>query len=196
MMRRVLGSAVLALLLVLTVQPAAEAAPAKQLKLVSFTVTISPGDSETPNCDPTQAGHCGYLTTQAVFKGLGKYPRSAETVYSAGNLNGSIEVTRTYGCRDANGKRLHRYDQKVFTTEGLTNYRGGGFNIPATGDTLTSINYVFLQDRLPADCPAGTTPALYKITTGKAQLTLEFRVPGFTNGAYRTSTHAKWTAGQ
>jgi hypothetical protein len=194
--RRSLATFVAVLAVSLCAPAVAEAAPApRQLELRSFTVDIDPGDSQAPGCDPTRAGSCGYITTVATFTGLDGYARPSETQYSAGNLDGSIEVTRTYGCQDATGNRLHRFDQKVATTEGLTNYRGGGFNIPATGDELTSINYVFLSDRMPGNCPAGTTGTLYKITTGKVRLATVFRVEGFTDGKYKASTHGKWTAG-
>jgi hypothetical protein len=197
MLRRVLGSMAVAVTLAVGAQPVAQgaAAPTAKLKLSSFEATIHPPLSVADSCDETRAGVCGFLMTQTEFTGLDSFARPTEPQYSAGNLEGTIEVTRTYGCEDARGKRLHRYGQKVSTTERLTNYRGGGFNIPATGDELTSINYVFLDDRLPGNCPAGTTATLYKITAGKARLSLEFRVPGFPNGTYKASDRTSWTAG-
>ncbi len=195
MKRRVLGSAVLAAALILTAQPAAQAAPPARFTLANFSVQVDPGDSEAPGCNRGQAGDCGYLITTSVFRGLDQFPRPSETLYNAGNLTGSIEVTRTYGCRDATGKRLHRLDRKVVTSEGLTNYRGGAVNIPTSGNTITKYSYVFLSDRLPTDCPSGTTPALYKIKTGKAALYLEFFVDGYPDGTYSTRTGATWTAG-
>jgi hypothetical protein len=197
MLRQVLCSMIVGVALTVAAQPAAQAAAAprtEQLKLRSFTVEIDTGDSSVGHCDASRAGACAYLTIKTVFTGLSNFVRPDETLYSAGNLGGPIEVTRTYGCEDARGKRLHRYDTKVSTTEGLTNYRGGGITIPATGDIITQYNYVFLDDRLPTDCPTGTTPRLYKITAGKARLSLEFRVPGFPDGIYKASDRASWTA--
>lgn len=195
MMRRTLGSAFLVAVSFFAAQPVANAAAPAQFTLKSFTVEVNPGDSETPGCDRGQAGDCGYLVTTSIFRGLQKFPRPSETLYNAGNLTGSIEVTRTYGCRDATGNRLHRLDRKVTTSEGLTNYRGGAVNIPTTGNTITKYSYVFLGDRLPTDCPSGTTPALYKIKTGNASLYLEFFVDGYPDGTYSARTGASWTPG-
>jgi hypothetical protein len=188
-MRRVLGLLFLATTLGLAIQPAAAAAAPrpKQLTLTTTTVTIVAPDAPATVCDYNEL-HCGYINISATFSGLNKFPRPAGP---AGFLQGSVDVTRVYGCQSAAGKRLHRYDTRVSGTEGLNSRRGQPFLVPPTGDTLATNTYAFLTDRQPGNCPTGLTPMIYRIvaTNVRLELVSNSEIP---SGTYKAPYRAQW----
>lgn len=186
--RRVIGSVALALTLGLIIQPAADAATRpKQLPLTAYTVTVVAPDAPATVCDYNEI-HCGYIGVSATFSGLDKFPRPTGP---AGFLQGSVDVTRVYGCQSATGKRLHRYDTKVSGTEGLNARRGQPFILPATGNTFTTSTFAFLTDRQPGNCPAGTTSMIYRIvaTNVRLELVSYSEIP---SGTYKAPARAQW----
>lgn len=191
-MRRVVSAVVMALTLGVVVQPAAEAAAPqpKRLTLSSYTVTVMAPDGPATVCDYNQT-HCGYIAVQATFSGLSRVSLPVPGGYEAG-LGGSIEVTRVYGCQDARGKRLHRYDFTVSQTEGMNTRRGMPFQFPRTGDTVSATTYAFLTDNQPNNCPAGTTAMIYKITAKQARLDFSSYLPEIPSGTYRAPSRAQW----
>lgn len=195
MMRRVLGSMALATVMAVTFTPtAAQAAPTpKKLTLNSYTVTITPPESPATVCDYDRI-NCGYIAVSATFAGLDRFSRpTGEVGPPEGNLSGTVEVTRVYGCQNADGKRLHRYDTTVSETAQLNTRRGTGLRFPRTGDTVSSTTYAFLDDRQPGNCPAGTTPTTYKIVAKQVRLELDSYVDQIPGGSYRAPYRGQWT---
>lgn len=191
--RRSLVSVLLAVGVGLTVPAVAEAAPVPQeLTLTSYTATVVGPNAPAEVCDYSQI-NCGYLAVQATFSGLDRFARPTDPIGPPeGGFSGSAQVRREYGCADAGGKRLHRYDRSVTEVVGLNTRRGSGFKIPRTGDTLTSTTYAFLADLQPGNCPAGTTATTYKIVATKIQLALDFYVEGFPDATYKAPARAQW----
>lgn len=196
MMRRVLGSVALAATLALTALPATSAAatPApKKLSLSSYTVTIGAPDAPATVCDYNQI-HCGSVAVQATFAGLDRLPRPAgEVGPPEAGLYGTVQVTRVYGCQNDAGKRLHRYDTTVTETATMNTRRGSGLKFPRTGDTVTATTYAFLADAQPGNCPAGTTPMIYKLVAKKVTLELDSYVDEIPDGSYRAPYRGQWT---
>ncbi|MEO5834510.1 MAG: hypothetical protein ABIR83_14220 [Nakamurella sp.] len=194
MMRRVLGSMALAVTLACTALPAAEAAaPAlKKLSLTSYTMTVGAPDAPATVCDYNEI-HCGYLGVEATFAGLNRLPRPAGAYGPPeAGLYGAVEVTRVYGCQTDAGQRLHRYDTRVSETASLNTRRGSGLRFPRTGDTVTATTYAFLTDAQPGNCPAGTTPMIYKLVAKQVQLELDAYVPEIPDGRYRAPYRGQW----
>ncbi|WP_111766226.1 hypothetical protein [Nakamurella deserti] len=197
--RSVLAASIAALLLGVVAPAAAEAAPAPapapapaKLTLASYTASVAAPEAPAELCDYNFL-QCGYLTVEATFSGLDRFPRPAgEVGPPEGGLSGSAEIRRTYGCAAETGKRLHRYDTTVTETVGLNTRRGTGFTVPRTGDTLTATTYAFFDDRQPGNCPAGTTATTYKIVAKKIELELDFYVDGLPAATYKAPARAQW----
>lgn len=200
--RRVIGSFALATTLAFTVLPATQAAAApapvpaaptlKTVSLHSYTVTVGEPYAPATACDDGQI-NCGYIEIQATFAGLSKLARPATPASPReGNLSGTVEVLRTYGCQDAAGKRLASYDTVVAESAYLNTRRSSGLSFPRTGDTVSATTYAFLTDAQPGNCPAGTIAMTYKILPRNIQLALESTVKEIPGGSYRAPTRSKW----
>jgi hypothetical protein len=194
-MRRVLGSMVAAVVLALTAQPAAAQAapPVKKLSLSSYSVTITPPSAPGTVCDYNWF-NCGFVSISASFDGLDRFPRPEGPIGSRpeGDLAGTIQVSRVYGCADASGKRLHRYDRTVSETAGIGSRRGTGFRIPRTGNTVHANSYAFLLDAQPHNCPAATTAMTYKLVVKQVRLELDMYVPEIPDGSYKVPSQVRW----
>ncbi len=198
MMRRVLGSLGLSMVLAVTVQSVAQAAPtsaANTLTPISHTLKVQPPDAPASVCDYNQI-NCGFVVVQVTFAGLdSNASRPTEPGYGPpeGNLSGTVDVTRVYGCQNANGKRLRTYDRTVVETVTLNTRRGSGFRFPRTGDTVTATTYAFLGDRQPGNCPAKTTAMMYKLVARHVQLELDSYVPGITGSTTPVKSRHAWS---
>lgn len=144
--------------------------------LVKATVTVYPPVVPQPGYPPictNQWIQCGYVAVTATFTDLDALltepPTQGAPRY---NLQGTARVVRVYGCADAQGKRLHRYDRRVVEDATLNTRNSLGFTIPVGAETVDASTYVFLRDAQPRSCPAGTQAMTYQITADRIRLDL------------------------
>lgn len=191
MIRRILLSLLATIALLLGGATIAEAAPLKPLYLANSTISTGVTEYPVPTCDYNFFS-CGYVSVQATFAGLNRAswrPTGPEGLEAL--LNGTVEVSRDYGCADSAGKRLRKYDRTVTETESLGLRRGAPIQFPRTGDTLTATTWAFLPDRQPGNCPAGTTPTMYKLVAKHVKLELVSLVTNST-GTYCAPGRSVW----
>jgi hypothetical protein len=192
--RRTVSAALGGCALVIAVaSPAAACTPKpRPLVLSSYTVVVSPPANKPNGCD-YYAVSCGDAGVQATFRGLAGRDRSGSTsTRNDGDLVGTIRVTRVYGCANAAGRRLHRYDRRVIKTNSMDTRIGSGYLLPAKGNTFKSSTYAFLDDAQPHNCPTGTTAMIYKLIARHAVLTLKSTVPSIPVHTYRAPGVARW----
>jgi len=196
MIRRALAAsaAIMGLLLGGVGVGVAEAAPLKPLRLASYTVAVLPPVAPAFACTYNFI-NCGFVAVTATFSGLDRAPwrpTDDQPGPPQGNLSGTTDVSRVYGCADAAGKRLRSDDRTVTETVNLNTRQGTGLRFPATGDTVTATTYAFLDDHQPGQCPAGTTAMTYKIVASHTRLELDSYLDGFATGTYRAPARAQW----
>jgi len=194
MFRRAIAGAVAGVVLT-----AAFAAPASACRpsprpvvLASYTVVVFAPTNIPTYCDYA-AVSCGGAGVQATFSGLTGRDRSGSTTQrNDGDLTGTIQVTRVYGCADASGHRLHRYNTRVTQTLSMDTRQGSGYRLPATGDTFQTGTYTFPNDGQPHNCPTGTTAMIYEFIARHATITLDSTVPSIPDHTYRAPGVARW----
>lgn len=194
MIRRVLVCVGVVAGLVIGGGSVAQAAPLKPLRLANYTVAVLPPVAPAFACTYNFI-NCGFLAVTATFSGLDRAtwrPTDDRPGPPQGNLAGTAQVSRTYGCANADGKRLRGYDRIVTETVGLNTRQGTGLRFPASGDTVTATTYAFLDDRQPGNCPAGTTAMTYKITAHHTALQLDTYLGNPATGTYRAPARAQW----
>jgi hypothetical protein len=198
MLRRFIASAVTAAaLLALVAAPASAADTVPTLRLVSATVEIAPPPavavpvSSWPNCDSGSKLNCGYVVVDATFAGLGDSARP-DFIGRHGDLTGSVNITRTYGCKNPGGKIVHHFDRTVTETQSLNTRRQLGLTIPATGDTLGGTTFAFLYDSQPGNCPKNFTPVNTSIVVSGVKLSLDVRFGTIIGGTYDLKKSASW----
>lgn len=191
MIRRILLSLLATIALLVVGASVAQAAPLKPLHLATSTITTGVTEYPVPTCDYNFFS-CGYVSVQATFAGLNRAswrPTGPEGLEAL--LNGTVEVSRDYGCADSSGKRLRQYNRTVKETDSLGLRRGAPISFPRTGDTVTATTWAFLSDAQPGNCPAGTTPTMYKLVAKQAKLELVSLVTD-TTGTYRAPGRSVW----
>lgn len=191
MIRRILLSLLATIALLVVGASVAQAAPLKPLHLATSTITTGVTEYPVPTCDYNFFS-CGYVSVQATFAGLNRAswrPTGPEGLEAL--LNGTVEVSRDYGCADSSGKRLRQYNRTVKETASLGLRRGAPISFPRTGDTVTATTWAFLSDAQPGNCPAGTTPTMYKLVAKQAKLELVSLVTD-TTGTYRAPGRSVW----
>lgn len=192
MVRRVFMSLLATVALLLGGQAVAEAAPLRPLYLASYTITAGAPQAPATVCDYNWI-MCGYVSVQATFAGLDRASwRPTGPAGPEALLNGTVQVSRGYGCADSAGQRLRRYDRTVTETASLGLRRGAPVQFPRQGDTLTATTWAFLSDAQPGNCPAGTTPTMYKLVANNVHLELVSLVTEST-GSYRAPGRSQWT---
>lgn len=194
MVRRFLTCAGLAVAMVFGAATLAEATPLKPLRLANYTISVQPPVAPAVACT-YQFINCGYVAITATFSGLDRArwrPTDDQPGPPQGNLSGTAQVSRVYGCANTKGKRLRGHDRTVTETVSLNTRQGTGLRFPATGDTVTATTYAFLADRQPGNCPAGTTAMTYKMVASHTQLELDSYIDGFATGTYRAPGRAQW----
>lgn len=134
MVRRILVAAGLVVAVMLAGQSAVRAAPpsAKSLWLANYTVSVGPPSAPVDECIYSTFS-CGVVVVRATFGGLKRIsgrPPGGSPGPSEGNLMGTTQVARTYGCQDASGKRLRSFDRTVAETVELDTRRSSGFLYP------------------------------------------------------------------
>lgn len=170
----------------------AQAAASPPLPLKSYAVQVNAPTSPATACDDNQI-NCGWIEVTATFGGLNAHPRPAGPGGGPeGGLSGTLQVERSYGCQSG-GRRLAGYDRTVTESAFVNSRHGTGFSVPRGGDTLTTTSYVFLDDKQPHNCPAGTTPMTYRIITRYLQLDLDFYVDGIPDGSYIVANRTSWS---
>lgn len=190
MIRRILLSLLATIALLLGGATIAEAAPLKPLYLANSTISTGVTEYPVPTCDYNFFS-CGYVYVQATFAGLNRASwRPTEEGLDA-LLDGTVEISRDYGCADSTGKRLRKYDRTVNGTASLGVRRAMPVSFPKEGDTVTITTWAFLSDAQPGNCPAGTTPRLYKLVAKHAKLELISLVTQST-GTYRAPGRSVW----
>ncbi|WP_420121981.1 hypothetical protein [Nakamurella sp.] len=191
MIRRILLSLLATIALLLGGASIAEAAPLKPLYLAKATISTGVTEYPVPVCDYNSFS-CGYVSVAATFAGLNRAPwRPTGPEYPEALLNGTVQVSRDYGCADSSGKRLRQYDRTVNETAQLGVRRGAPVPFPREGDTVTITTWAFLSDSQPGNCPAGTTPTMYKLVAKHAKLELVSLVTD-TTGTYCASGRSQW----
>lgn len=193
MVRRVFMSLLAIVALLLGGQAVAEAAPLRPLWLANYTVSVWAPVAPASQCDYNWI-NCGTVAVQATFAGVDRasWRPTGDPMGPEGNLSGTVQVSREYGCQNAAGKRLRSYDRTVTETAYLNTRRGTGFTFPRTGDTVTATTYAFLSDRQPGNCPAGTTAMTYKIVAKQTRLELSSYLNGVTSGTYVAPARGVW----
>ena len=190
--RSVLAVSIATLVLGVLTPAVAEAAPApKKLTLTSYTAAVEAPQAPAEVCDYNFI-NCGYLSVEATFSGLDRFPRPDGSAIQDGGFSGTAEIRRTYGCENADGKRLRSYDRTVTETVGLNTRRGTGFRIPAEGDSFSTTTYAFFDDAQPGNCPDGTTAMTYKIVAKKIALELDFYDNALPDATYTAPARAQW----
>jgi hypothetical protein len=171
----------------------AQAAAVRPLRLAQYAVTISaPPEVPRSVCNGGSELNCGTVAVQATFSGLAGRARPTSPGAPVVELAGSVDVTRTYGCAAADGRRLQRLDQKVTERLRLGTRRSSGLTVPPTGDTTTGVTYAFLPDSQPRQCPAGTTPMVYSIAAKGVRLELLSRWAPIPSKDYSAPGRARW----
>ena len=151
-------------------------------------------DPEYPvMCDGSNFFDCGLVHVEASFSGLEgrSRPGATDSPYVL-NAGGTVQVDRTYGCRNARGKRLRVYDSVVSENLTMNTRRGVPLQIP-DGDTLTVDVYAFLFDAQPGGCPAGTQPMMYRLVARQVRVELESRWASIPSATYRLRGRGVWT---
>lgn len=191
MIRRTLLSLLATIALLLGGASIAEAAPLKPLYLAKSTISTGVTDYPVPVCDYNFFS-CGYVSVEATFAGLNRAswrPTGSDGLDAL--LNGTVDISRQYGCADNTGKRLRAYDRTVNGTASLGLRRGAPVSFPQEGDTVTITTWAFLSDAQPGNCPAGTTPTMYKLVAKHAKLELVSLATG-TTGTYCAPGRSQW----
>lgn len=196
MVRRILVAAGLVLAVMLAGQSVVQAAPpgAKSLWLANYTVSVNPPSEPVSECIYSTF-NCGVVVVRATFGGLNRIsgrPAGGSPGPSEGNLMGTTQVARTYGCQDASGKRLRSYDRTVAETVELDTRRSSGFFFPPTGDTVEVYTFGYLTDGQPGNCPAGTTAMTYKIVAKQTRLQLISSIDAIAGRTYCAPARAQW----
>lgn len=194
MTRRVLVSLAATLALLLGGTGAAEAARLRPLWLANYTITAGAPDAPATQCDDNWI-MCGYVSVEATFAGLNRAswrPGPDVPPRPEASLDGTVQVSREYGCQNSAGKRLRTYDRTVSETANLGLRRGIPISFPREGDTVKATTWAFLADRQPRNCPAGTTPMMYRLTAKNVTLKLTSYVNGTTTGSYRAPGRSVW----
>lgn len=192
MIRRVFVSLAATAALLLGGMGVAEAAPLKPLSLAKYTITAGAPEAPATVCDYNWI-MCGYVSVEATFGGLNRAswrPTDGDGGPEL-SVNGTAQVTREYGCQNAAGKRVRKYDRTVTETAGLGLRRGFPISFPRTGDTVTATAWAFLADRQPRNCPAGTTAMMYRLVAKHVHLELTSYVNGAT-GTYSAPGRSQW----
>ena len=134
MIRRTLLSLLATIALLLGGASIAEAAPLKPLYLAKSTISTGVTDYPVPVCDYNFFS-CGYVSVEATFAGLNRAswrPTGSDGLDAL--LNGTVDISRQYGCADSTGKRLRA---------------------PLDQDTGQSRSRQCLQDRSRRELPSG-----------------------------------------
>lgn len=172
----------------------ADAAPLKPLRLADYTVSVWAPVAPTTRCDYNWID-CGAVQITATFAGLtqASWLPPGDPAWREGDLSGTVQVSRDYGCQNPAGKRLRAYDRTVTETAFLDTRRGMGFSFPRDVDTVTATTYAFLIDRQPGNCPAGTTAMTYRIQARNIQLQLSSYINGVAaSGTYWAPKRGEW----
>ena len=192
MFRRIVTAGLAALLLSTLGTVPAQAATVKPLRLADYAITIS-APPATPGsvCNTGQQLDCGSVNVEATFSGLKGRARPAGGG-PQGDLTGSVQVTRVYGCQSGEGRVLTRYTRRVEETVALGTRMDTGYSIPVQGDTLTSTTFAFLPDSQPGNCPAGSRATTYSIRANHVRLVLDSYSASIPDAKYAAPGSARW----
>lgn len=171
--------------------PAAAATP-PPLQLQSYTLSVAPPIAPASACDQGSLLFCGSITVTTRFSGLDGRQRPTAPGPPNGDVSGTVQVTRIYGCQTASRKWLGKYTRKVVQDVSLDTRRSSGFVIPATGDALTVTTYAFLLDAQPKNCPPSTQAIQFQITASGARLFLSSSWSAIPSSHYSAPGRAVW----
>ena len=191
-MRRISALAVLVVLLTGWGLPAQARTDRLSVDSYDIGATVDQDPRYPVMCDGANFLACGTVTVEVTLSGLDGRSRPApETFPPVLNAGGTAEIARTYGCADATGRRVRRYDRTVVEDVTLNTRRGQPFNPPAT-DTMTVDVYAFLLDAQPGGCPVAMEPRLYRLVAKQVRFELESRWASIPSATYRLRGRGAW----
>jgi hypothetical protein len=167
----------------------AQAAEVRPAVVADSSMTVyPPSEYQDGNCGYMRRAFCGSVEVDVTFTGFPDHGLESEQY---GELIGTVQVTRTYGCQSDSGERLSRYQVKVREIAPLnTRY---SILIPAGGGSYRLD--AWLSEASPTSCPAGTAAKTYSIKAKAARVTLNAYTPLIPTTTYALPGSAQWRDG-